>query len=349
MLVLIALSPTAESVAREASRLSRSLGLRMRFLHVGAKTPATQSRLQALLDRSLAEPHGDVTFRTGRIEDVVAEEARSSDLVVLGALEQEGPLGAFFSSVARRIARTAPCPTLLLPSPDPNPSPFRRIVAVMDPSTPSPEMLRDVLELARAENVEALHVVQELELPALNLALEEGANLDQTEDERRVTALAARHRLANMLEDCQADQLPVRVESLAGREGLEAIRYSRENSADLLVVPTPQQEQASVLERLFPHGTDLTLLNLPCALLAWRPRRTPRATQTWSRCSWRWGSWSGWPGPWASWPQPFVSPPSWGRSWPGSSWAPPSWAPCGPRPPPASSRRPGRRPSACRR
>jgi len=275
MLVLIALSPTAESVAREASRLGRSLGLQLRFLHVGTETPASQGQLEALLARSLPEPHKDVTFRTGRIEEVVAEEARNSNLVVLGALEQEGPLGAFLSSVARRVARTAPCPTLLLPSPRPSPEPFRRIVAVMDPSTPSLEMLRFVLDLARAENVEILHVLQELELPALNLALEEGADLDQTEDERRVSTLAARHRLANLLEDCQADQVPVRVESLAGREGLEAIRYSRENSADLLVVPAPQREQASVLERLFPHGTDLTLLSLPCALLAWRPQPTP--------------------------------------------------------------------------
>jgi nucleotide-binding universal stress UspA family protein len=275
MLVLLALSPTSGLVAREASRLSRSLGLRIRFLHVGARTPAIHSRLQTLLEHSLTEPGGDVTFRTGRIEDVVAEEAQASDLVVLGALEQEGPLGAFFSSVARRVARTAPCPTLLLPSPNPNPEPFRRLVAVMDPSTPSPEMLRDVLELARAEQVEMLHVVQELELPALNLALEEGADLDQTEEERRVNALAARHRLANLLEDCQADQVPIRVESLAGREGLEAIRYSQENSADLLIVPAPERDQSTVLERLFPRGTDLTLLNLPCALLAWRPRRTP--------------------------------------------------------------------------
>ncbi len=275
MLVLLALSPTSGLVAREASRLSRSLGLRIRFLHVGARTPAIHRRFQTLLEHSLTEPGGDVTFRTGRIEDVVAEEAQASDLVVLGALEQEGPLGAFFSSVARRVARTAPCPTLLLPSPNPNPEPFRRLVAVMDPSTPSPEMLRDVLELARAEQVEMLHVVQELELPALNLALEEGADLDQTEEERRVNALAARHRLANLLEDCQADQVPIRVESLAGREGLEAIRYSQENSADLLIVPAPERDQSTVLERLFPRGTDLTLLNLPCALLAWRPRRTP--------------------------------------------------------------------------
>lgn len=275
MLVLLALSPTSGLVAREASRLSRSLGLRIRFLHVGARTPAIHRKFQTLLEHSLTEPGGDVTFRTGRIEDVVAEEAQASDLVVLGALEQEGPLGAFFSSVARRVARTAPCPTLLLPSPNPNPEPFRRLVAVMDPSTPSPEMLRDVLELARAEQVEMLHVVQELELPALNLALEEGADLDQTEEERRVNALAARHRLANLLEDCQADQVPIRVESLAGREGLEAIRYSQENSADLLIVPAPERDQSTVLERLFPRGTDLTLLNLPCALLAWRPRRTP--------------------------------------------------------------------------
>lgn len=275
MLVLVALSPTSGLVAREASRLSRSLGLRMRFLHVGARTPAIHRRFQTLLEHSLTESGGDVTFRTGRIEDVVAEEAQASDLVVLGALEQEGPLGSFFSSVARRVARTAPCPTLLLPSPSPNPEPFRRLVAVMDPSTPSPEMLRDVLELARAEHVEILHVVQELELPALNLALEEGADLDQTEEERRVSVLAARHRLANLLEDCQADQVPIRVESLAGREGLEAIRYSQENSADLLIVPAPERDQSTVLERLFPRGTDLTLLNLPCALLAWRPRRTP--------------------------------------------------------------------------
>lgn len=275
MLALVALSPTAESVAREASRLSRSLGMRIRFLHVGEKTPASQSRLESMLTEALGGEPGEVVFRSGRIEEVVAEEARDCELVVLGALEQEGPLAPLIRSVARRVARTAPCSTLLLPSPRPSPEPFRRIVVVLDPETPSHEMLRSVLDLARAEDVEVLHVVQEFELPALNLALEEGADLEQTEDERRVSVLVARHRLANLLESCDPGEIPARVESLAGREGLEAIQFSHENSADLLVVPAPQREQSSLLERLFPHGTDLTLQTLPCALLAWRPGRTP--------------------------------------------------------------------------
>ncbi len=266
VLALVALSPTASAVAREASRLAASLGWPLRLLHVGRPGPD----LTELVRRALPDEAPEVLARSGRIEEVVAETAATARLLVLGALEEEGPLGSFFSSVGRRVARSAPCPTLLLPQPRLSPAAFRRIVAVMDPKTPSREMLESVLDLARAEKAEILHVVQEFELPGLHLALEEGADLAETEEERQVGALVAEHRLANFLEDCRASGVPTRASGLPGREGLEAISFARDTAADLLVVPAPE-EHSGLLDRLYPHGTELTLQNLPCALLVWRP------------------------------------------------------------------------------
>jgi len=270
VLALVALSPTAAAVAREASRLAASLGLRLRLLHVGRPGP----ELADLVRRALPEGTPEVLARPGRIEEVVAEAAATARLLVLGALEEEGPLGSLFSSVGRRIARSAPCSTLLLPQPRSSPTAFRRIVAVMDPKTPSREMLQSVVDLARAEKAEILHVVQEFELPGLHLALEEGADLAETEEERQVGALVAEHRLANFLEDCQVTGVPTRAAGLPGREGMEAIRFARDTAADLLVVPAPE-EHSGWLDRLYPHGTELTLQSLPCALLAWRPQSAP--------------------------------------------------------------------------
>lgn len=274
LLACVALSPTAGAVAREAARLATTLRMKLRFLHVGEDTPENRLHLEAALLEVLPEYEAELEIRSGRIEEVVAESARGAGLVVLGALEQEGPLGFLVSSVARRIARTAPCSTLLLPSPRPVPEPFRRVVAVMDPAQPSRAMLKEVLRFARAEKVDVLHVVQEFELPGLHLALDEGADLEETEDVRRLACLVSEHRLANLLEDLELGEVPVRVASLQGREGWEAIHYAREASADLLVVPAPEEQ--GVMDRLFPHGTDLTLQALPCALVAWRPaRRAP--------------------------------------------------------------------------
>lgn len=274
LLACVALSPTARAVAGEAARLAHSMGMRLRFLHVGEDTPETRTELTEVLLSATPGREPDLELRPGRVDEVVADAARQADLVVLGALEQEGPLGFLVSSVARRVARSAPCSTLLLPSPRRTPEPFRRVVAVMDPASPSVPMLHSVLRLARDEDVDVLHVVQEFELPGLHLALDEGADLEATEDVRRLACLVSEHRLANLLEDCEPGDVPVRVASLQGREGWEAIQYARECSADLLIVPAPE-EQASFLERLFPYGTDLTLQALPCALLVWRPRRSP--------------------------------------------------------------------------
>lgn len=263
LLACVALSPTAPAVAREAARLAADLGMPLRFLHVGEDEPGVRESLQVALGEAQLE------LRSGRVDEVVAEAAADSGagLVVLGALEQEGALGFLVSSAARRIARSAPCSTLLLPQPRPEPEPFRRVVAVQ-PNEFWPEMMRDVLDLARRERVDQLHVVQEFELPGLHLALDEGADVEDTETVRRVACLVAEHRLANWLEDCHPGDLPVRVTGLQGREGWEAIQYAREHSADLLVVPAPAE--GGVLDRLFPYGTDLTLQTLPCALLVYR-------------------------------------------------------------------------------
>lgn len=268
LLACVALSPTAPAVAREAARLARDLGMPLRFLHVGEDEPGVREQLDEALSSVCADPV--LELRTGRVDEAVAEAAADcgAGLVVLGALEQEGPLGFLVSSAARRIARSAPCSTLLLPQPRPEPEPFRRVVAVQ-PAEFSRLMTEDVLELARREDVDVLHLVQEFELPGLHLALDEGADVEDTETVRRVACLMAEHRMANWLEDCGLGDVPVRVTGLQGREGWEAIQYAREHSADLLVVPAPE-DAGTVMDRLFPYGTDLTLQTLPCALLVYR-------------------------------------------------------------------------------
>lgn len=268
LLACVALSPTAPAVAREAARLAKDLGMPLRFLHVGEEGPGLREQLLDAL--ASACEHPDLEIRPGRVDEAVAEAASAcgAGLVVLGALEQEGALGFLVSSAARRIARTAPCSTLLVPQPRPEPEPFRRVVAVQPPEF-SRTLTESILELARREDVDVLHLVHEFELPGLHLALDEGAGVADTESERRVACLLAEHRLANQVEDCRPGRLPVRVSALEGREGWEAIQYAREHSADLLVVPAPG-ESGTMLDRLFPHGTDVALQSLPCALLVYR-------------------------------------------------------------------------------
>src|SRR6188472_4401029 len=137
------LSPESDAVVRVAAALARRLRVPLDLFHVVHVPPALPPDL---FDRSLigdlravaeakieaqaaqlraAGVETTTTVRLGFIDDAIAQHATQTNaaLLVLGTHSRSGAARAFLGSVAERMIRAAPCPTLIVPA-----NPLSRLV-----------------------------------------------------------------------------------------------------------------------------------------------------------------------------------------------------------------------------
>lgn len=272
LLASVAQSPRALAVAAEAYRLAGVLGAEIVFLHVGPETAEARRFLEETA-RGFSEGSESprIVVRAGRPDRVicaVAEEA-GADLIVAGALEKEGPLEYYAGSIARRIARRAPCSVLLLTEPRTPPAPARRIVVRVQSDDRAREVVRFALALAAQGEEATVFAVREYDIAGLAAATDESFDSGARRAYQDRAQAEEQARLADFLADM--GPMPVRPTPVAlrGREGWEAAEFARREGADLLVMAAPRR-RLGFLDKLFQHGVEFALERLPCALLLYR-------------------------------------------------------------------------------
>jgi len=268
VLACVAATPRGALVAHAAQVWADLLGAELRLLHVAPDaTSAERARNAEWLPADLRD-RLEVVVEVGRVDRLVCCRAAdvSAQLVILGALGQDGVWTSLFGSVARRVAREAPCSVLLLP--DPARPMLGRVVVSVGFDDQSLALMRSVLRLARRQAPVRLDVLHEVEsFGDLTRTLggspdpEARAHRDSQREalRERVTALASAEGLAN---------LPLRVECLEGHVGQAATDYAERTEADLLVMTAPAR--LSLWDRFFKQPTELALHHLPCSLLLHR-------------------------------------------------------------------------------
>lgn len=168
-----------------AAALARWYGARLTILHVFVTRPAVdlpparmtdgdRQRLTADLRRLAAHVPVDVALdlRITESSDIYREiltqaEMVSADLLVLGTHGRSGFERLVLGSVAERVVRMAPCPTMIVPrraadaAPD-EPVRFRRILCPVDFSTASTRAVRFAVSLAEEARAQLmlLHVIE---------------------------------------------------------------------------------------------------------------------------------------------------------------------------------------------
>lgn len=283
VLACVALSPRLRDVMAQAQRLAEVLEGEVRFLHVGEASDRALAQLRsASAEAGIPDSSGDdgatdgdaVLVRSGEPSRVICRTATEigADLIFLGALEEEGLIQGVIGSVARRVARRAPCSVLLFTGEAPQDGRYKRIVAAVRYDGSSEEMLRLAAWLARRSESEALHVVHEYDPFSAGMrTISEVEDFD-TEREARARAAEERSRLADFLEGFELSGLNVSTACLRGREGVEIVRYAERHRADLLLAPRPAR-RLTIWDRFFGHRTELVLHRLPCSLLLYREPR----------------------------------------------------------------------------
>jgi nucleotide-binding universal stress UspA family protein len=266
----LALSPRAGAVAAEAQHVARVMGASLTVLHVGPDTPDNRRQLSDRL-AGAGVAADTMTFAPGRPERIICRVARQAgaDLIVLGALEREGPLQYYVGSVARRVARGAPCSVLLLTEPRSDPRPPRQWVVKVDFDDLSLGMLRFAVDWARRQGAPRIDVVHEYALPGLGLTLDR--DVDGHEAERMVDGFhhGEYDRLVEYIAAVDTEGVSVRPVCLRGRDGWESAQHARRQGADLLMMPAPRR--LTIWDKLVQQGVEFALESLPCALCLYRP------------------------------------------------------------------------------
>lgn len=273
VLVCVATSPSGTAVAKEGLRFASLLGATPVFLNVGQNTSDRRQALMELIEKAGKNDLDEksLLIRPGDPYSVIAASAveLQAEMIILGALNRDPAWIRVWGSVARKIARRAPCSVLLLS----NGSPHRagdRVVAGIGFDVQSAAAMPTILHIAREGHSESIHFVREF--PNLENRWEEEdppqARLT-TEEYLVLHQKAEQQLLADFLSAYDLSGLNIRIAALPGREGMEVVAYARRHRADLVILPAARR-RLTIWDRFFRHPLESVLMELPCALLLQR-------------------------------------------------------------------------------
>ena len=262
----VAFSPHAQIIASTAFEFARRLDARVVFVHVGEDDDQNRDRLREMLRAANIDTECELILRTGDPADVLtgAAEELEAELLVTGALETEGMFQRIFGSVARKIARRALCPVLLLPLHVNSIPRLDRVVLGVHSGEDISSMLRFTLKLLHAAGKSRLCFVQEADYMNRLAA--------RYVDERDIEDFDSMQRsmLADMLSEYDLSGLDIDIEVLDdSAEGIAIVEYARKTGADLVITQAPPRA-LTLRDRFISHPADSVLFSLPCGILLFR-------------------------------------------------------------------------------
>ena len=120
IVVGVAFSPNIKANVFEALRMSVFFDSALVLVHVGEETDKKVNTLKKIINEfDGILPSYTVLWQAGNPVSVLLQACTNqhADLLILGAIKREGLLKYYLGSVARKLARKAPCDVLLLIKP----------------------------------------------------------------------------------------------------------------------------------------------------------------------------------------------------------------------------------------
>lgn len=196
-----------------------------------------------------------------------------ADLLVVGTHGRSGFERLFLGSVAEKLIRKAPCPTLVVPrrgvgiAPD-APVQFRRILCPVDFSESSLEAVTYAIGLAQESDARLtlLHVV-EIPPAVMSEPGVQGFDLDRL---RTAAETHARERLHALVPEQAREYCTVDTAVVDGKAYREILRCAIEQPADLIVMGVHGRGALDLL--VFGSTTHHVIRAATCPVLIARPR-----------------------------------------------------------------------------
>ncbi len=267
--VAVGFSPTLAPLLAETARHALNFDERLSVIHAGSQSLEKEDQLRTAIARSGLPEDTPILWTSGKSPEhalLRAIDEHEIDMLIAGALDQENAFRYYLGSVARDLARRAPCSLLLFTRPSKKPEPFRRIVVITDYSEAAAIALGRAERLAAREEAQQIYVLRVLSTYGEAMVLSEGVS----REERRHYHEHHREEETSLLHDFidAAGRSATSVEAvlLEGHPGRVTSQFAQDNNADLLVMPSLGSHQPHFFERLFPSQMEWVLREIPCPL-----------------------------------------------------------------------------------
>jgi len=266
--VAAAFSPRLKAVLNESHRLLKLLGAWPIIIHVGEETPSERSKLEEAIDRSDFRDHPPICFvKNGHPAEVLIDVAREykADLIVAGALKKEGFLKYYIGSVARNIARNAPCSVLLMTDPQVKPQPIKKIHCAVEYDKEAELAVNVAADIALEVGTKDLYFTHTFREPEL----EDKKSIFNNTQKIKDIYKKEDYQLKKFLTQFDIPGIAYNTRCLFEKSRSVTLDFTHEIQADLFIVHGPRSK-LNLWDRLFPHQLELALQNLPCSILMTR-------------------------------------------------------------------------------
>ncbi|MBD3378764.1 hypothetical protein GF406_27300 [candidate division KSB1 bacterium] len=260
-------SPRLTAILNESHRLLKILGTWPIIVNVGEDNPANKHRLEEAIERSNFRDHPPIfMIRSGPAADVLMDVAKEyhADLIVAGALKKEGLFKYYFGSVARNLARNAPCSVMLFTEPQVKPDELKKIHCAVEYDNEAHMAVQVATNIAYYSGAQELYLTHTFRTSDLDE--------NQAKEIRKIYA-DEDNKLKEFLSQFDFSGINHHTRSLHDSNRQSTLSFTRDIDADLLVVAS-SRDRLGLWDRLFPHDLELALQNLPCSLLLTRPSQT---------------------------------------------------------------------------
>jgi nucleotide-binding universal stress UspA family protein len=274
----IAFSPTSVAMLKETARLSKLLNAHVLVIHVGARTPDAEQKMNEMISNcDVLRDKLSITWGTGDPVKVILDSCKKHhiDLLVTGALKKENLVQYYVGSVARKVLRKAGCSVLSIINPTTDDKTYKNVVVSADDSSYIGEAISTACHLVPKDNTSWVHIVREVKLYGLTMAASDQHTEQEYDNVRHELVRQEIENVENLMRDIPHEGVRVNIKTVSGKSGFELPRFASRKNADLLVVGAPPR-RFSFLDRVFPHDFEYILADIPCSLLVVQPSKYRR-------------------------------------------------------------------------
>ncbi|MGB5983514.1 MAG: universal stress protein [Nonlabens sp.] len=267
----VAFSPNLKANLAEAVRIAIAFNARLTLIHIGVETEGKQQDIiDALPDGLTDQLKWNLIFKNGKPVETILSVIREHkiDLILLGALKQEGFVKFYMGSIARKITKKASCSVLLMINPTIKETPRHHIVANGLNSEKTEKALHTAFQVAHCLKSGLITIVDEIEERLLQVKVEDSKTLRQSRILKQKMELREKRRVKNIVECVNPkfkENMKVMYQSIFGKRGYSIGHYAEVARADLLVMNAPLK--SSLKDRFFPHDMEYILNELPTDVL----------------------------------------------------------------------------------
>jgi nucleotide-binding universal stress UspA family protein len=264
----VAFSPRMEALIAETKRLVQLFNSDLILIHIGEKTEALEKEFQKVLHRhGLDEARTTIIWKQGKPVKKILEACKESkvNLLVAGAVKEEGFLKYYLGSVGRKIIRKAPCSVMTLIDPKPNATSFSKMVLNGTQLEITPFVIAKGILFSSEVKADQVHILNEIKMYGLQMGTAGEDSEEEVAQTRRQLVQNEMDYVQDILKEIDAKNLKINIKVTGGKWAVELGRFCEKIGADLLIVG--DDRRLNFFDRLFPHDLEDLLSTLPCNLL----------------------------------------------------------------------------------